>query len=249
MKKFIFILMIGFGFVATSQNAEKFSQGIEFYKQAEYEKAISVWNSILDSGEHSAALYFNLGNAHYKLNEVAPSIYFYEKALLLSPNDKEIKNNLAFAQNKTVDAITPLPQNVFSKWYANFLGTLSFNGWAWAGVALVVLFVVLFLSYYFSYTEYKKRFYFSTSIFALLFAIGSFAFAFLSYEKFTNNQSAIIFSEISQVRSEPLMRSTISFVLHEGTKVRITEEDGDWKRIELADGKEGWMPSSDLKVL
>ncbi len=249
MKKFIFILIIGFGFVVNAQNEEKFSRGIEFYKEAEYEKAVSVWNSILESGEHSAALYFNLGNAHYKLNEIGPSIYFYEKALLLSPNDNEISNNLAFAQNKTVDAITPLPQNIFSKWYSNFLGTFTFNGWAWATVVLAMLFAALFLTYYFSYTESKKRFYFITSLFALLFAIGSFSFAFLSFGKFTNNQSAIIFSESAQVRSEPLMRSGISFVLHEGTKVQITEKDGDWKRIELADGKEGWMPASDLKEL
>ncbi len=237
------------GFVASAQNEEMFSQGIEFYKEAEYEKAVSVWNSILDSGEHSAALYYNLGNAHYKLNHVGPSIYFYEKALLLSPNDNEISNNLAFAQNKTIDAITPLPQNVFERWYSNFLGTFTFNGWAWTTVVLVMLFAGLFLAYYFSYTESKKRLYFITSLFALLFAIGSFSFAFLSFDKFTNNQSAILFAESSQVRSEPLMRSNVSFVLHEGTKVKIIEEDGDWKRIEIADGKEGWIPAADLKTL
>jgi len=249
MKKIFILLFIGFTLLGFSQNEEKFFQGRDFYKEAQYEKAISVWESILDSGEHSAALYFNLGNAYYKLHQTAPSIYFYEKALLLAPNDKEILNNLAFAQNMTIDAVEALPQNIFTKWYNNSLGTFTFNGWAWISIVCILLFVILFLNYYFVYSEFKKRFYFSTSLFCLIFGIGSFVFAYVSYEQFTNNRSAIIFAESTEVRSEPLLRSQVSFTLHQGTKVSITNEDGEWQRIELADGKEGWMLKTELKVL
>jgi glucan phosphoethanolaminetransferase (alkaline phosphatase superfamily) len=147
----------------------------------------------------------------------------------------------------TIDAIEPLPQNIFSKWYNNSVGAFSFNGWAWAAIVSVLFFVFLFLNYYFTHSEFKKRFYFSTALFCFVFAIGSFVFAFLSYEQSANNHSAIIFAESAEVRSEPLLRSQVSFVLHQGAKVNITEEDGEWKRIELADGKEGWMLKTDLK--
>ena len=93
-----------------------FNEAAQNYKNEAYKKAIEQWNTILDNGQHSAALYYNMANAHYKLNQVGPSIYYYEKALALAPNDAQIKTNLVFAQNAKVDAITPLPKTIFSKW-------------------------------------------------------------------------------------------------------------------------------------
>ncbi len=249
MKKLICSLFIAVGFFAYSQNELKFEQGKEHYKEANYEAAISVWESILESGEHSAALYFNLGNAYYRIDQIAPSIYFYEKALQLAPNDSEIKNNLAFAQNKTIDIIEPMPKNLVSTWIENTTQLFSFNGWARIAVIFVFGFVLLFILYYFSNSTLKKRSLFTASFFSLFIALVGLFFAFSSYDKVVNNKTAVIFATSTQVRSEPLQRSEISFVLHEGAKVKITAEVDDWNRIELADGKEGWMLKEHLKEL
>ena len=117
MKKLLYILVLIVSFSAFSQNETLFEQGKELYKNGKYQQAINSWMKIVENGEHSAELYFNLGNAQYKLNHIGPSIYYYEKALQLSPNDQDIKNNLAFAENARIDSIEPLPQTVFSKWY------------------------------------------------------------------------------------------------------------------------------------
>ncbi|MBT8264093.1 MAG: tetratricopeptide repeat protein, partial [Muriicola sp.] len=109
MKKWITILSIFISFLTSAQNNALFENATTAYNKGNYEAAIQNYLEILENGEHSAILYYNLGNAYYKLNKIGPSIYYYEKALLLDPNDTEIKQNLAFAQNMTIDAIEPLP--------------------------------------------------------------------------------------------------------------------------------------------
>lgn len=204
---------------------------------------------VLDNGEHSAELYFNLGNAQYKLNHIGPSVYYYEKALQLAPNDADIKNNLAFAENARIDSIEPLPETFFSKWYSSIAEIFTFNGWAILAVVFSMLFVGLFLFYYFAFTEKRKRLLFASSMFAGLFLLASLTMAFLTYGDYTKEQPAIIFASEIEVKTEPSMGSNVAFILHEGTKVQISAQDGNWYRISLADGKDGWIPASDLKQL
>lgn len=249
MKKIICLFFIAMSFFAFSQNELKFDQGKVHYNEANYEAAISSWESILESGEHSAALYFNLGNAYYRIDQIAPSIYYYEKALQLAPGDSEIKNNLAFAQNQTIDIIEPLPKNLVSTWMDKATQLFSYDAWAKIAIAFSIGFVLLFLSYYFIVSTMKKRLFFMGSFLSLFFCLVCLFFAYSNYGKFTNNKSAILFASSSQVRSEPLERAELSFVIHEGTKVNIISEESDWVRIQLADGKDGWMLKEDLKEL
>ena len=96
------------------QNDTLFKKANTLYNNGKYLEAIDNYMSILETNTHSAELYFNLGNAHYKLNNIATSIYYYEKALQLKPNDKDIINNIAFARNMTIDAIDTVPEVGFS---------------------------------------------------------------------------------------------------------------------------------------
>ena len=249
MKKLLYILILLFTVVGFGQNEKLFDQGKELYKNGKYQQAINSWMQILENGEASTALYFNLANAQYKLNQIGPSIYYYEKALQLSPNDSDIKTNLSFAENARIDAIEPLPRSVFSKWYSNVADTFTYDGWAILAVILSIVSVVIFLLYYFSYSERRKRILFATSMVAILFLIGSLTMAFLTFGDYSKDQPAIIFSSEIDIKSEPSMGGNTAFVLHEGTKVQITAKDGNWYRILLADGKDGWIPASDLKQL
>jgi len=249
MKKllYIFILLV-FGSVF-SQNGPLFEQGKERYKEGKFQEAIENWMKILNSGEHSANLYFNLGNAHYKLNNIGPSIYYFEKALRLNPYDADIKTNLAFAENARIDAIEPLPQTIFSKWYSRLSNILDFNGWAAAAVVFSMLFVLLFLGYYFSTSERKKRILFVGSLFSVFLLLVSLGMAFQINNDSLNDKPAIIFAETIEVKSEPNLGSEAAFILHEGTKVQVIAQDESWVRIELANGKDGWVPSDDIKQL
>jgi len=249
MKKLLYLSILLFSILSFGQNDKLFDQGKELYKNGKYQQAINSWMQILENGQTSSELYFNIANAQYKLNQIGPSIYYYEKALQLSPNDSDIKTNLAFAENARIDAIEPLPQSVFTKWYNNIADIFTYDGWAILAVGFSIVFVILFLLYYFSYTEKRKRLLFATSILSILLLLGAVTMAFLTYGDYSKNQPAIIFASQIEVKSEPSMGSSSAFVLHEGTKVQILAQDGNWFRISLADGKDGWIPASDLKQL
>lgn len=246
----ILILAIFTSVKVFAQTPEQlFETGNSQYAQNNYEAAIQNYEKVLDAGYASAAVYFNLANANYKLNRIAPSIYNYEKALALKPNDKEIKNNLQFAQNMTIDAITPLPQNVFKKWYNQILGVFTIDGWASLTVAFSLLFTLCFLIYYFTTRVGGKRAFFTLSFITLGLGILSLVFTFQAKSNAKNREFGVVFSSEAEIKNEPNMGSEQTFILHEGTKVRILEEQGDWQMIRLADGKEGWIPKNSLKII
>ena len=139
-----------------AQKSALYEQVNTQYNEGNYEAAITKYENILDNGKHSAELYFNLGNAHYKLNHIAPSIYYYEKALLLDPNDQELKNNIGFARNMTIDAIETVQEVGFSKFEKNISKSMTFEQWGISAIVLVVLFMILFLTYSCAYSSMRK---------------------------------------------------------------------------------------------
>lgn len=232
-----------------SQNEQLFEEATAFYNQGEYTKAADNYLKILDNREHSAELYFNLGNTYYKLNKIAPSIYYYEKALLLKPNDRDIRNNLAYAQNMTLDAIEPLPQTTISKMYNQLTTYLSFDQWAYVAVGFMMLFVCCYIAFYYFKFSTQKRIAFISSLVFLLFTIIAVMLAYIQFSNFKSEQPAIVFSEEVGVKSEPNNRGQAIFTLHAGTKVNVLEQLNDWKKIAIADGTTGWIPSEDIKIL
>lgn len=249
MKTILALLVCCFSLLGFTQNDAVFEQANALYNEGKYADAIDKYESILESKEHSAELYFNLGNANYKLNNIAPSIYYFEKALQLNPNDKEIENNLAFAQNMTIDAIDKVPQVGFSRLVNNIVNTFSKDVWAKIAVSGAVLFVLLFLMYHFSYATSRKRIAFVVSIISLFVACFSVAMAFQKESLDKRDNPAIVFAQESRVKSEANKTSEEVFRLHEGTKVKVLETYEDWKKIQLSDNSIGWIPAKDIKLL
>jgi tetratricopeptide (TPR) repeat protein len=248
-KHIIYILIALIYAGAFAQNQSLFDQGNALYNDGKYAEAIDKYIAILESESHSADLYYNLANAHYKLNNIAPSIYYYEKALQLNPDDFDIKNNITFARNMTIDAIEVVPDAGFSRLVNSATNTFSFDNWARIAVALVFCFVVLFLIYYFAYSTLIKRFTFIGSLASLFLVCVTLAFAFHKYNLDKKDNPAIVFAQESKVKSNPNLRSEEAFRLHEGTKVQVIDNYNDWKKIELSDGKTGWVISDDIRLL
>jgi len=250
MKKFIFIFLIFFSLVLEAQNAnELFSTANNLYKNGEYSKAIELYSDIESQGLESDELFFNLGNSYYKLNKVAPTIYYYEKALKINPSNEDALFNLNFAKRMTIDVIEDLPKTFLQRFSINIIQKLSFDTWAIIAVISSFLVAVLFLLYYFSSSSKKKLFYFNTTIFTIFILILSTFFAFNNYKTVKNNRAAIIFVPKVEIKNAPSTNSDEVFELHEGTKVIILDELDNWKKIKIADGKIGWIYADDLKEI
>ena len=250
MRTIIVLFICFLGSISFAQSNQRFEEANTLYNDGKYAEAIEKYESILDTGEHSAALYYNLGNAHYKLNHIAPTIYNYEKALILNPNDKDIKNNLVgYAQNMTIDAIETVPQVGFAKIINNLVNTFNADTWAIMAIVAVFVFVLLFLMYHFSYATSRKRIAFIVSVVSLFFACFAVAMAFQKASLDKKDNPAIVFAQETRVKAEANKTSEEVFRLHEGTKVQVLESYKDWKKIQLSDNSTGWIPAQDIKII
>ena len=224
-----------------------FETGNDLYQKGKYQQALNAYESVVNNHKQSAELFYNLGNCYYKLNKVAPAIYNYEKALVLKPNDGDVLNNLKFAQKRTIDEIKVIPKVGFGKLLRDFTGIYHYNTWGWISIGFSVLFLLSFIGYYFSQITVSKRiFFFSMFVFVIMLMI-SVASAIFEKSHFENEKPAIIFVEMTDVRSEPQKMASTVVVLHEGTKVYVEEAVVGWKKVQLTDGTEGWIESKSIK--
>lgn len=250
MKQIIVLLVFLTSNIFMAQTADDmFNNANKLYKEGKYVEAISLYKKVEATKNISSELYYNMGNTYYKLNKVAPTIYNYEKALLLDPLNENAFNNLIIAKRLTLDRIEELPKSLLQKINENFLQKFTYNTWAIIVVLLSFLASLLFLAYYFSYTPSKKRLFFSTSILSFLLLIISVIITFTQFNQSKNNIEAIIFAEEIEIKNAPTKDADEIFTLHEGTKVKVLDTVDDWKKIKLVDGKTGWLLSENLKSL
>lgn len=249
MKKLLFLLLITTNLTIGQNIQELFNSANDLYRQEKIEQAIEIYQKIESKGMVSSELFYNLGNSYYKLNKVGPSIFYYEKALELNPLNQDVKNNLVFAKRLALDNIEELPKTVFQKININFLQKISYNQWAIVVIIFSLLGSVLFIVFYFANTPSKKRFYFVLSSLNFVLLILFFSITYQQYTFTKNNKAAIVFAEKTEIRNAPTLNSNQVFTLHEGTMVTVLDVIDDWKKIKIADGKQGWIISSEIKEL
>ena len=234
---------------AQELSGELFSQGNKAYNDGDYGKAITLYEQILNDGKHISELYYNLGNAYYRLNQVAESIYFFEKAKQLAPENQDIQINSSFAQNMTLDAIEPLPESQLAQIQKRVFELFSTDMWSKLTLLLLWLSALLFLGYLFNQTTRLKRAYFFLSLVLFLFFMGSFLITFFKDSTSQQTQYAILFSKQIDTWSEPNQQGDLLFVLHEGTKLQLLDSLAEWQKIRIANGSEGWLLNADLRNL
>lgn len=251
MKKLIILCCFFFSgsIFSQTENELNFKSAVELYNNGNYNEAVNLFIEIINNGEHSDALYFNLGNSYYKLNDIPNSIYYFEKALKLNPNDKDIINNLSYSQNMLIDKIDLLPSNQLSDFLNHISMFLSIKQWLVIGIIFLYFFLILFVFYFFKRVSNTKKRYFTYSTILFCASIIFILTAVTKFENQNSNLEAIIFEKKIDLRTEPNYRSEIQFNLNEGTKVNIKEELDDWILVELSNGASGWMESKSIKKI
>ncbi len=250
MRKIIFFLIVLVSFLGQAQKMDSlFVNANKLYQQEDYLNALELYQKIESQDFASSELYFNMANVFYRTNQVAPSIFYYEKALILDPNNSDIKFNLAFAKRMTLDDIEALPKSLGQRFRDGIVLQFTYNTWALISIGFAFVFAILFLLYHFSYSTNIKRIYFITSGLCVIFALMSILFTYQNYRYVQNTRMAIIFEQLAQVKSAPTKSGDVNFELHEGTKVYILESLDDWLKIRIADGKTGWINEKALREL
>ena len=219
------------------------------YIRGQYQQAISDYEALLKQGA-SAEIYYNLGNAYYRTENITRAVLNYERALLFSPGDRDIRFNLQLAQSKTIDKIIPESEMFFVTWYRALVNLMSVDGWARTALVLLALVIALSLAYLFSERIWLRKVGFFAGLALLVLFVFSNVFAWQQKQNLVHRKGAIVMEPSVIVKSTPAKNGTDLFILHEGTKVTITDATmKGWKEIRLADGKEGWIESSKLETI
>ena len=245
---FAVISLSSFLFPLSSHAATK-AEADSAYVRGQYQQAITQYEELLKQGA-SADLYYNLGNAYYRTENIPEAVLNYERALLLSPGDRDIRFNLQIARSKTFDKIVPESEMFFVTWYRSLVSLMSVDGWARTALVALALTIVLLLVYLFSEKLWLRKAGFFGGVALLVLFVVANIFAWQQKQELLHRKSAIIFTPAVTVKSTPAANGTDLFILHEGTKVDITDGSmKDWKEIRIADGKEGWIESKHIRVI
>ncbi len=245
----ILLSVISVGIKANESSDSLLTRANEYYIEGNFNKAAELYQTLVDSGYHNAELYYNLGNAYFKLNRIAYAILNYERAHRLKPNNEDIEYNLEYARTFTVDRIETLPVFFLTKWYRSVRGMLSSNGWAWISLFWLAATIAIALIFWFSLSPYTKRISFLLGIITLTIFVFSSLFGAQEKQRVSIRNEAIIFQPVVTVKSSPGEAGKELFILHSGTKVIITKAVGQWVEIRIADGNKGWIQSESIELI
>ena len=224
--------------------------GVNAYTAGDYASALQDWEGVRATGLMSKELYFNLGNAYFKTGEIAPAILWYERALRLDPSDADIRYNLDYARALTQDRIDEVPEIFFEQWGHAMCYLLPSNTWAVLGLVFLALTVACALLFLLGSTSGRRKLGFFLGIAFLLLSLLGWDFAQWQRTEALRQNQAIVMRPVSSVQSSPSAEASKDlFILHEGTKVRILDNVGGFSQIEIADGRQGWIPAPDIEVI
>ena len=243
----ILMLAVMTVFVSASANAITKKNADDEYKKGNYQQAIRDYEELLKKGP-SADLYFNLGNSYYRTDNITKAVLNYERALLLSPGDDDIRFNLQMARSKTIDKITPKSEMFFVTWYKTLVNFTSVDGWAKTAIMSMAVALVLVLCYLFGRNVLLRKVGFYGAVVLVVLFILSNIFAYEQKCILTHNTGAIVISPSASLRKTPVANSEYDAIIHEGTKVEIIDDTmKDWKLIKLEDGREGWVQTTQME--
>ncbi len=253
MKNSILILilfwMAGAGWLKAENPNALFAKANSYYSSGAFDSAAVYYDSILHLGYESAELYFNAGNARYRLGDIAAAIYDYEKALKLNPRFEDARFNLQLARLRTVDKMEAPKRSVISVWWRDLLRSRSADQWAVISTVMIWIAFFMALLYLFAGRRNLRVIAFFSSLFFLFLTLFVLFLNIENYRINQNSREAIVFAPNAYVKSEPGHSATDLFIIHEGTKVKVLDAAGQWYRIQLSDDKQGWIPAEAVRVI
>ena len=247
------LLLLPFGNLTMAQDAyvdSLWNSANQAYVEGRWGDAVTDYELISGMGLESAALYCNTGDAYFKEGNVPMAILFYERALKLDPSYSDARYNLELMNSMIQDRIDPVPDFILKVWAKDICYIMDSDAWAACFLVLLALTLGLVLLFLLAPTAAGRRTGFFTGIVTLLLAVASLSFSFWQKNDYMSADEAIVMRPVTSAKSSPSAEASKDlFILHEGTKVTILDSVGSWNNIELADGRQGWIPSADITVI
>ena len=226
-----------------------FDSANQAYKKQNYHFAVRLYDSIYQAGYTSANLFYNMGNCYYKLEKIPEAILFYEKAQKYSGFRPDIAYNLSIAEEQITDKINAEKSSLFSKWWNNTVRYFSLQQWGVLSVVLVWATIICIAGFLFLHTNWLNKLSLVSGIVIFFLFAASLILTFERFQYTTGVNHGVVFAPSVYVKSAPDQESKDLFILHSGVKVKLMDELDDWKKIQLPDGKQGWVKKQTLRMI
>lgn len=248
MKKILYVLLFILCPVV-SQAQDLKTKADSAYQQDHFAQAAELYEQLLQKG-HSSEVYYNLGNCYYRLEKIAPCILNYERALLLSPGDAQVRHNLELARNKTIDKMIPAGEVFLVTWFKTIVNTLSVDGWGKLATVCFILALVMLGIYLFIKDMLWRKIGFYASIAFITVCVLANIFAWYQKQMLLNRNTAVVMTKECKGKTTPSDSGKDAFVIHEGTKVTVKDASmNEWLEVRLADGKSGWLRAENVEKI
>jgi len=243
MKKLILLSVIYFQclLLSASVDSDIISKANDAYTLNKFNNAIELYQKVIAGGYESSELYYNLGNCYFKIKNYASALLYYEKAKKLDPSNEKINFNIQVCNVRIIDKIEELPRPFYKRWIEEFRYSFPMDVWAVSSVVFLFLFFFLMAVYLMANVMRTRKLSFWSGIIFLLVALVSGANAYSQYRGINNSNEGIVFEPTVNVKSSPDASSQDLFVIHEGTKVKITDKVNNWIEVRIANGSDGWV--------
>lgn len=219
------------------------------YLNGDYHEATEIYGEILDRGLSSMKLYYNLGNSCFKEGRLGEAILYYNRALRLAPGDEDIRYNLRVAESRTKDRIEQIPEFFLTSWVRSVRHSMSCTAWSVFSLVALAAALGLFLLYLLARRmSLRKTGFYGTMVAVVLFVATTWL-AMGERREMLDDTQAVVMSLSTAVKSSPDKSATDLFVLHEGTRVEITNRLEGWCEVTIADGKKGWLESKNIETI
>lgn len=240
-------ILLFLGTALHAQDPVLFTEGNKLYEQKKYAEAAAKYQQLIDSGYQVADLYYNAGNAYYKSSQTGMAVYSFEKALSLKPGDEQIEQNLFLANQQVGNNLETLPLLFFEKWWLQLQVLHTSAGWATGSIVFCWILAALAIVYFFMPGLKRPVFRWGMLVAGILF-ICYFSMAIWMQNKAYNSGSAIVM-RTAKVKAAPDEGSKDLFDVKEGIKIKVLDSTKDFSKVQLSDGKTGWIAVTDIRNL
>ena len=239
----IFFLTLG---MVYSQNIDSlFSSGNDSYNKNQFDVSVDAYENILSQGFYSADLYYNLGNAYYRLEDFANARWSYEMGINIDPRNKDMIHNLMLTKKKIPNTIEP-PDSQILDLINNFLTNFTYSDFVLFSSIMLLLYSICFIIYRLMPSRPIAISYY---VFIVLFFIGT-SFSAIKFLWERNNNFGIILNDETKLYSAPFLNEDITIsIFFSGNKVKIEQTTDKWIEISSIDGRKGWIRLEDIRTL
>ena len=196
--------------------------------------------------------YLAQGNAYYEVGDYGRAILAYERGLRLRPGHTDLRNNLAYVREEAGITEPPLPDFLLLRWWRVGGAALGATTayvlalvWWWLAVA-GALWWFLFRK---TMAEQRRFALLPAAGLCLLLAIACYALGHHREAYLGQSDEAVLLAVVADLRVSPTPEASVEATLTGGLRLRITDRVGDYVKVLLADGRQGYLRATEIAVI